>query len=446
MKLSHALRVQRSESISLVGGGGKTTAMFRLAKELAAAGWRVVATTTTHIGAAQLAWESAPSPVILANPTAPAFPALVLVQSPVLLVGEIDPQTEKARGLSPELVDRIIPVLGADVVINEADGARLLPFKAPAAHEPVIPSGTTLAVPVVGIDVLGRPLDSTYVHRPERVAVLTGAELGQPVTLEMVAAVLGHPDGGLKGVLPHARVVTLINKVASNAELEAANQLAGHLLRSPQIAAAAIGAVRGGDPIRRVCDRVAVVVLAAGESRRFGRLKQLEPWGEGTLLSHATDTALASRADRVVVVLGCEAAACRAALGTRPLTIVTNPDWALGQSTSMQAGLVALPAHIGAAIFHLVDQPGVTAGVIDALIERHETTLAPVIWPEYRGRRGNPVLFDRRTFAELHGVQGDVGGKPVLMAYARAGAAERVAVDEPGVLLDIDKPEDLSRI
>jgi molybdenum cofactor cytidylyltransferase len=194
-----------------------------------------------------------------------------------------------------------------------------------------------------------------------------------------------------------------------------------------------------------------VVVLAGGESRRFGRLKQLEPWGQGTLLTHAVDVALASRARPVVVVLGCQADACHAALDApltgpgvrRPVTVVVNPNWAKGQSTSVRVGLAALPENVSAVLFHLADQPGVTPAVIGALIERHAATLAPVVWPEYEDQRGNPVLFDRVAFPELRKVTGDVGGKPVLQACARAGAVERVAVEEPGVLLDIDLPHHL---
>ena len=162
-----------------------------------------------------------------------------------------------------------------------------------------------------------------------------------------------------------------------------------------------------------------------------------------TLLTHAVDVALASRARAVLVVLGYRADDCRAALGDCPATVVVNPDWARGQSTSVRAGLAALPENVGAVLFHLADLPGVTPAVMDALIERHAATLAPVVWPEYEGQRGNPVLFDRATFPELRGLTGDVGARPVLMVYARKGGVERVAVDEPGVLWDIDSPQDL---
>ena len=179
------------------------------------------------------------------------------------------------------------------------------------------------------------------------------------------------------------------------------------------------------------------------------------------MLTHAVDMALASRARPVVVVLGCQADACRAALSAhaigpaehptqgertglpRQVSVVVNPDWAQGQSTSVRAGLAALPENVGAVLFHLVDMPRVTPATLDGLIERHAVTLAPVAWPEYEGQRGNPVLFDRIAFPELRELTGDAGGKPVLMAYERTGAAERLVVEEPGVLLDIDAPTDL---
>jgi molybdenum cofactor cytidylyltransferase len=442
LNLSRALRVQRQEIIALVGGGGKTSAMFRLGDELAAQGWRVVTTTSTHIAADQI--TLAPQAIIQPTGEAKQLADRPLTHLHTLLVGEIDPATNRAAGLAPDVIDRIPAALGVDIVFNEADGARMRPFKAPADHEPVITPGTTLVVPVVGIDVVGQPLDATHVHRPERVVALTGGELGQPVTPQLIAAVLAHPQGGLKGVPPQARVVVLVNKVQTEAEEATAHRLADLLLDVPRFEAVAIGALQGDDPVRLVRSRVAVVVLAAGESRRFGQLKQLLPWGAGgTLLTHVVDVALASQAKPVVVVLGCQAEACRAALGDRPVKVVVNPDWAHGQSTSLQVGLAALPENVGATLFHLADLPGVTPAVIDALVARHGTTLAPVVWPEYKGRRGNPVLFDRVTFPGLRKVTGDVGGKPVLMAYARAGAGERVAVEEPGVLLDIDSPEDL---
>ncbi len=427
----------------MVGGGGKSTAMFRLAAELAAQGKRVVTTTTTHISIAQIAL----APHHLVHPPDRPVEELVARLSSLLaahpyalVVGLPDSATGRAFGIDLAVVEAIAALPEVDAVLVEADGSRMRPFKAPADHEPVVPPCTTLLVPVVGIDALGRPLTDDTVHRAERVAALAGTQPGGAVTPEVVAAVLAHPRGGLKGLPPGARAVPLVNKVESAAEMTAARDLAGRLLAHPQIDSVVVGAVGRADPVAEVHSRVAAVVLAAGGAERFGAAKQLLPWAGGTLLSHAVDVALASQAGPVVVVLGHQADACRAALGDRPVRVVHNTDWAQGQSSSVKAGLAALPATIGAAIFLLADQPRITPAVVDALIERHRATLAPVVWPEYAGRRGNPVLFDRVTFPDLLRLSGDVGGRPVLRAYA--DRAERVPVADPGVLFDIDTPGD----
>jgi molybdenum cofactor cytidylyltransferase len=443
MDLSHAFRLQSKEIVALVGGGGKSTAMFRLAAELAAQGKRVVTTTTTRIFAVQIAL--APQHLIY-SPDRPVedfmsrLSQALAAQAHVLVVGPPDYQTGKAFGVEPAVVEAIAGLPEVDTILVEADGSRMRPFKAPAEHEPVVPDRTTLLVPVVGIDALGRPLADEHIHRAERAAALAGVQPGAAVTPEIIAAVLAHPQGGLKGLPPGARAVPLVNKVESAEEVAAARDLAGRLLAYSRIESVVVGAVGHADPAAEVHSRVAAVVLAAGGAERFGAAKQLLPWAGGTLLSHAVDTALASRAGPVVVVLGHQADACRAALGDRPAAVVYNAQWAQGQSSSVKAGLAALPANVGAALFLLADQPGVTPAVVDALIERHRATLAPVVWPEYEGRRGNPVLFDRVTFPDLMRLSGDVGGRPVLQAYA--GRAERVPVADPGVLSDIDAPED----
>ena len=446
MELHRALRIQSGEVVAFVGGGGKTTAMFRLADELVARRQRVVTTTTTRIFAAQIAL--APHHII--HPQGQATHQLIALltreltsHSHILVTGRPDHEIGKAYGVEPAAVEAIASMPGVDAVLNEADGSRMRPFKAPADHEPVVPDHTTLLVPMVGIDTLGHPLTDKYVHRAERVAELARVEVGVEVTTEIVTEVLAHPQGGLKGLPPNARAVPLINKVESGEQLTAARDLARRLLARYQIDDVTIGAVQNEDPVNEMWGQVGAVVLAAGESKRLGTPKQLLAWGEDTLLGHVVDTVLASQADPVVVVLGHQADACRAALGDRPVKVVINSDWAQGQSSSLQAGLAALPAGVSAALFPLVDQPGVTSAVIDALIERHRATLAPVIWPEHHGQRGNPVLFDRINFPQLVRLSGDTGGRPVLRAHAKR--AERVMVSDPGVLFDIDTPNDYAK-
>lgn len=449
MDLSRALRIRPGEVVAFTGGGGKTTAMFRLAAEQAARRRSVLVTTSTRIFAAQI--KLAPGHLSF-DPASQSLPQLLdrLARpgtNPLLLIGPTEPASGKAFGLDPEVIDAVAERGLFDLIVNEADGSRMRPFKAPAAHEPVIPSRTTLVVPLVGLDALGRPLDDEHVHRAALVSELTGAPLGQPVTGETVVRLLTHPAGGLKSIPAAARIIPLLNKLDLDragegpALLAAARAVAAQLLETPRAHSVAIGAVRQADPIAEVHRRVAAVVLAGGGSARFGSPKQLAPWGESTFIEQVVDTALASRARPVIVVLGAAAEDCRRRLGDRPVTVVVNERWPEGQSTSLKAGLAALPPEVGAALFPLVDQPAIPPPVLDALIERYRRTLAPIVWPEFEGQRGNPVLFDRALFAEMGQISGDTGARPVLHRWQ--ASAERVAVAEPGILQDFDRPEDV---
>ena len=440
MLLSQSLRWQRKDVIALVGGGGKTTTMFRLARELTARNLRVVTTTTTRIFITQMA--AAPYHFIAEEGEAllAQLPEALRRHGHVLIVGGMDVGENKALGIEPALVERIAALAAVDAVIIEADGARMKPFKAPAEHEPVIPTCTTLVVPTVGIDAIGRPLDGMTAHRPQRIAALTGAALGDPITPEMVAAVLAHPQGGCKRVPAGARVVPLLNKVETKEQLAAAREVARLLLQQPIVDAVALSAVDANDPVREVWGRTVAIVLAAGASARFGQPKQLLPWGETTLVGQVVDRALAAEGiDDVVVVVGCEGERVAAAVRDRPVRVVVNEAWAEGQSSSVRVGLAALPAGVSAVLFLLADQPGVAPEVIEALVRRHRETLAPIVAPSYRGQRGNPVLFDRSTFAELAGLHGDVGGRVLIERLQQQ--MESVHFDAPPPF-DIDTPED----
>ena len=253
MRLVDALGVGGGEVVSLVGGGGKTAAMFRLAREIVARGERALTTTTTHIFAAQIA--QAPAHVIAADATPESVAAALAAHGHVLVVGATDAGSGRAGGVSLDLVARLRGWCPGVCIVNEADGSRMRPFKAPAAHEPVIPVETTLVVPVVGADVFGKPLDGEHVHRPELVSALSGAPLGTPITPEIVASVLAHPEGGRKGVPRNARVIVVINKVESLPDKKPARETAERLLREPAIQAVALAAVRGDDPVLEVCSR-----------------------------------------------------------------------------------------------------------------------------------------------------------------------------------------------
>lgn len=451
MNLSQALRLVRGDIVSFTGGGGKTTAMFCLAQELVSAGWRVVTTSTTRIFVTQA--QLAPCHLRLDDVThlPSELSAALAVHRHVMVTGPTDDLQHKAPGVPAETVEALSRMSGVDAVLVEADGARMRPLKAPAEHEPVIPASTTLLVPVVGLDALGQPLTEAHVHRSAQVAALTGLGLGEPITPEMIVHLLGHAQGGLKGRPAGARVVPLLNKLDqldSEQRMQVSARLAQRLLQQTAgISEVILGAVATPVPAAQAIGRVAGVILAAGAARRFGGLKQMLPWQGTTLLNHVIHQALAAASlDSIIVVLGCGEEIIRPTLapfGAR-IRIVNNPLWADGQSTSVHAAIRSLQqqeAPVAAAVFLLADQPDVTADVVDALVARHRTTLAPLVVPTYRGQRGNPVLFDQGAFSDLLAITGDVGGRPLLSAYADALVS--VAFDRPPPR-DIDTINDLS--
>jgi molybdenum cofactor cytidylyltransferase len=438
MRLWKALEVNRGDIVSLVGAGGKTAVMYRLADELAAAGWRVVTTTTTMIRPEKRSEQTIlePQGTTLLEKVGTALER----RSHVTVAAGLTENQEKLVGVDPSLVDQMVASPAVDVVIVEADGAKGRSLKAPAAHEPVIPSATSILMPIAAIDALGQRLDERIAHRPEMIASLLNVELGEMITREAIASILVHPQGGLKNAPDEARVIPLINKVTA-AQMDPARDIAQQLLlTSSPVQRVLLGAVAEEDPIKEAWGRVAAIVLAAGESRRFGFPKQLLPWREKTLLKHVVDVVLGSSVEDTSVVLGYRAEQIGALLKDRPVRLVINEDWEKGLSSSVKAGLQALPANYEACLFLLGDQPNITTELISTILNRYRRTLAAILAPSYRGLRGNPALFVRSLFPELLTLEGDRGGREVIQRHQ--DELETVEVEKENIFLDIDTVAD----
>lgn len=183
---------------------------------------------------------------------------------------------------------------------------------------------------------------------------------------------------------------------------------------------------------------ISAIVLAAGQARRFGECKQLALVNGKPLLQHSLDTLRESRVDDVVVVLGAYANEIREQIQFRDERIVVNPDHEKGMSTSIQAGLRAIDSD--ATFIVLADQPFVAAKTYDVLIDEYRRSRAKVIIPAYNGFRGNPVLVDKSLFSEMMEIRGDIGCRAIFGNHE----VTKVAVDDRGVLIDIDTPADVA--
>lgn len=182
--------------------------------------------------------------------------------------------------------------------------------------------------------------------------------------------------------------------------------------------------------------QVAAIVLAAGGSVRMGQPKQLLPIGDRPMVRWVVEAACEAELAQVVVVVGAHADAVQQALANLPVDVVVNEAWAEGLSTSMRVGLAALRPGIQAVLMILADQPALTSGLLKTLVARYRATGAPIVAPFFRGRRGNPILFDRALFGELLAVEGDQGGRAIVARHQQEMV--RLEVDDPAVLTDID--------
>lgn len=198
------------------------------------------------------------------------------------------------------------------------------------------------------------------------------------------------------------------------------------------------------EPVADAGQRIAGLVLAAGRGTRMGGPNKLTAELDGApLVRHAVETARAAGLAPVVVVTGHAPEAVTSALAGCDVTFVHNPDFAAGMSTSLRAGLAALPGEVDGAVVLLGDMPRVPPGLVRALMAAFDPAGGiHAAVPVRGGHRGNPVLFGRRLFGELMTVSGDVGGRGVLGAHGEAVA--EVPVSGDGAFLDVDTPEALA--
>ncbi len=419
--------------VAFVGAGGKTTAMFTLARELPPP---VLLTASTHLGIHQASLADIHH---IASQPEEIFSLQIRDDAITLFTG---PQEgERLRGLDEASLLRLhaFSLQHQSPLLIEADGSRLHPLKAPASHEPAIPAFAGMVVVVAGLGGLGKALNETNIHRPEIFARLSGLDREEIITPEALSRLLTHPEGGLKNIPEAARRAVLLNQADTPVLQAQARGMVSILLGAFHTVILASLAQR---QVLAAWEPTAGILLAAGEAARFGQPKQVLGWMGKPLVRHVAESALQAGLSPLIVVTGAHAGAVTEALAGLPVLLSHNPDWREGQSTSIRAGLGKLPRETGAAIFLLADQPQVTPAVLRALVEQHDQQRSRIIAPLVQRQRANPVLFDRVTFPDLLVLSGDTGGRAIFSRYPPAW----LPWQDENLLTDIDTPQDYQEL
>jgi molybdenum cofactor cytidylyltransferase len=433
MKLKQAVRIESPVTVALVGAGGKTTALFQLARQFES---QVLVSTSTHLAVDQV--FLADQHITLSEPYLPNSFRDHLSTNITLITGPTR-NDDRIQGLGHDRLQALYEFAQHEQLslLVEADGSKRLPLKAPAEHEPAIPPWANIVVVCAGLQGLGKPLTHEYIHRPEIFARISGASIGESVSTAHISTVLKSTEGGLKNIPAHARKIAMLNQADSPELQTQAQALAKTLL--PEYDAVLVASLNNPAlEVMAVHEQTAGIILAAGGSVRFGQPKILLDWQGIPFIRKEAETALAAGLSPVIVVLGAVIDPAVEALQGLPVQIVINNDWQYGQGFSVRAGVAVLPATSGGVVFLLGDQPQVTEEVLVALIEAHQRSLAPIVAPQVKGQRANPVLFDRVTFPDLLQLEGDTGGRSLFSRYP----VKRLDWADERLTMDVDTMDD----
>jgi molybdenum cofactor cytidylyltransferase len=458
MRLIDAVRYSHGSNIAFVGAGGKTTAIFRAAREILAisdSNWSqrsVFVTTSTHLGA----WQSAYADHSFQIGSSSDINELEnhLPQGVVLFSAK--ESHDRLAGLTRKQLEQLCKLATKYKIpmLLEADGSRLHPLKAPTRHEPVIPGFVENVIVVAGMQGLGKPLTSKWVHRPEKFAELSGLKIRDLITQDALVKVLLHQQGGLKDIPAKARRIALLNQADTPDLQSQAKKISDELIHgyhSSIVSALSPGIEgttktnKGKTPQARiyaVVEPIAGIILAAGGSKRFGQPKQLLDWQGQPVVRRVALTALQVGLSPVIVVVGAAGEGVASVIKDLPLRIVINEKWDTGLSSSIKEGINSLPKEVGGIIFLQGDQPQIPPSLVRSLVETHQNSLNPIVAPLIDGQRGNPVLFDRITLQAFETLNGEMGGRELFSRFQ----VQRIIWHDKNLLLDIDTPGDYENL
>lgn len=334
MKLIDALELKRGDVVSLIGSGGKTSALVRMMHECQVQGWRVLLTTTTRIGLSEL--SHFPTHCYLDEVAS-------FQQSPTLFIYSRQ-DTSKVYGLNESELASAIMAFQPDVVLIEADGSRKKPLKLPYPHEPVVPSFSTKLVGVVGLSALGEPCIESCVYNPDAImATQTLTSTGQIHAKTFSSIIANGIWGQISPTIPR---YAFINQTEPHTyRMGIARFIARCALQHAQsVSRILIGSLLHDDPVHEVVQPVSAVVLAAGRSSRMGQSKILMPWHDGqTIIEQIIKQLQHALVSEVIVVTGRQSAEVSALVQSRGARTVFNPDYQEGEMlSSLKVGLNAL--------------------------------------------------------------------------------------------------------
>ena len=445
LSLYRSLAVNPPAMIAFSGAGGKTTLIMRLATEMNSAGLKTLLTTTTKF--------YPPPGIKLFLSHDPELAVSLLgehfLNNQAAALGKRVLPDGKIEGIEPDVIAFLLHELRVSILV-EADGAKGLPIKGYAAHEPVIPPDTDIIIALLGADALGAPLDHKIAHRPKLLSEQINIAEGTLLTEKNLADAYKNILSFSLTQAPFAQTVCALNKVdLLNHPASVALAIADHLsvetsavpesllfVEGQHSAAVKIALTRHNNTLSAA---VSCILLAAGTSSRMGIDKLTLDYKGKTIIEHSLDNILSAGFEDIVVVTRPNSGLVKLIKAAK-VRVIENKQYKSGLASSLIAGLKEIDARAQGVVFALADQPLVTPIIYRQLIETYQKSLKMVVGPICKGQRGNPTLFDRRAWPFVMELSGDEGGRKII---AKLPPAEifLLETDLNGVLFDVDTPE-----
>lgn len=219
----------KKELISFVGGGGKTTSLFKLSKELKSKGKKILVTTTTAI---YFPYKEEYDKIIIDSSSKIIEKLIDIKNETVTIIGSRVSKENKLLGIKEEIIEEIFNKEIFDYILVEADGSKRKPIKAPAEHEPVIPKNSYKTIGVIGLDALGTKINEENVHRPELFCSITESRINDIIDEEKITKIIINEKGLFKGTSKESKKYVLLNKMDDEKTKQNALKIADLVIKS----------------------------------------------------------------------------------------------------------------------------------------------------------------------------------------------------------------------
>lgn len=432
LKLIEIFDLKKGEIVSIVGAGGKTTTMFKLAEELRAEN-KVLVTTTTKI-----AW-----------PDKAQYDYICMEKENFLNYASKDSKGIYVFGIEDKTKHKINSVAEADLlalkpyfdyILVEADGSKRKPLKGWNQSEPVICTQTTKTIALLDITALGLEINEENIHRSHIFCELTNTQIGDIVNLENMADMITHPNGLFKNAF--GEKILYINKAETLDTINDSKNLINILKnRMPKIIDTFITGSLHKEKYYKNAITITAIIMASGYSKRMGKDKLLLEYSGQTFIERTINTV--SKCSFMEIILVAREHKVLSFGEGKDILVVENKNADKGISESIKLG-VSNAENTDGYMFFTADQPFLEASMIENLIQQFNDNPQNIIIPVFEGKRGNPVIFPSRLKTEFLELEGDIGGKAIIEKHK--DIVKLIEISDSLSLVDVDTEESYAYI